>query len=89
VCAGGEQERHRHRVEDSDKRQSEQADRSLEVGGRCTDQLDEISHRANVGLGASALGVNSGFLDLQAGKRLRLALALRNLSLLRKMNGGG
>ena len=34
VCAGGEQQRHRHRIEHGDKRQSEQPDRSLKVGGR-------------------------------------------------------
>jgi hypothetical protein len=32
VCAGRKQKRHRHRIEDGDKRQSEKADRSLEVG---------------------------------------------------------
>jgi hypothetical protein len=57
MCAGGEQQRHRQRIEYGDKRQSEQADRSLKIGGRRTDQLCEISHRANVGLGAPALGV--------------------------------
>ena len=78
VCAGGKQECHRHRIENGNKRQSEQPDRSLEVGGRCTDQLGEISDRTDVGLGAPALGVDLGFLDLQTGERLRLALALRN-----------
>jgi hypothetical protein len=76
--AGGEQQRHRQWIEYGDKRQSEQADRSLEVVGRRTDQLCEISDRADVGLGAPALGVNPGFLDLQAGKSLSLALARRN-----------
>src|SRR5258707_14106978 len=78
MCAGGEQQRHRQRIEYGDKRQSEQADWSLEVGGRCTDQLCEISHWTDVGLGAPALGVHLRFLDLQAGKRLSLALARRN-----------
>jgi hypothetical protein len=73
--AGGEQQRHRQGIKYRDKRQSEQADWSLEVGGWCTDQLCEISHGADVGLSAPALGVNPGFLDLQAGKRLSLALA--------------
>jgi hypothetical protein len=78
MCAGGEQQRHRQRIEHGDKRQSEQADWSLEVGGRCTDQLCEISHWTDVGLGAPALGVNLRFLDLQARKCLSLALARRN-----------
>src|SRR5829696_554589 len=37
-----------------------------------------MSHWTDVGLGASALGVNLRFLALQAGKRLSLALAPRN-----------
>jgi hypothetical protein len=75
VRAGGEQERDRHRIEYCYERQSEQADRPLKVGGRHTDQLCEISHGANIGLGAPALGVNPGLVDLQAGERLSLALA--------------
>ena len=78
VCAGGEQERHRQRIEHGDERQREQADRSLEVGGRCTDQLGKISHRADVGLSTPALGVNLGFVDLQAGERLGFSLARGN-----------
>src|SRR5829696_9180877 len=78
MSAGGEQQRHRQRIEYGDKRQSEQADGSLEVGGGCTDQLCQISHGTDLGLGAPALGVNLRFLDLQAGKRLSLALAPRN-----------
>jgi hypothetical protein len=78
MCAGGEQQRHRQRIEYGDERQSEQADWALEVGGRCIDQLCEISHRADIGLGGPALGVNPGFLDLEAGKRLSFALARRN-----------
>jgi hypothetical protein len=69
---------HYHRIEHSDKRRREQADRSLKVGGRRTDQLGEISHRANAGLGAPSLSGNPGFLDLQAGEGLRFALAFRN-----------
>ena len=42
MYAGGEQQSHRQRIEYGDKRQSEQADWSLEVGGRCTDQLCEM-----------------------------------------------
>jgi hypothetical protein len=78
VYAGSEQEHHRHRIKNGDKRQSKQADWPLEVGGRYTHQLGEISHRADVGLGAPALGVNLHFRDLQAGKRPSLALARRN-----------
>jgi len=78
MCSGGEQQRHRQRIEYGDKRQSEQADWALEVGGRRTDQLCEISHRTDLGLCAPALGVNPGFLDLQPGKPLGLALARRN-----------
>jgi hypothetical protein len=78
VNAGSEQEHHSHRIGDGDKRQREQAYRSLEVGCRHTHQLGEISHRADVRLGASALGINLGFLDLQARKRLPLPLAFRN-----------
>jgi hypothetical protein len=55
VCAGGEQERHRHRIQGGDKRQSEQADQSLKIGGRCSDQISEVSDRANVGFGAPTL----------------------------------
>jgi hypothetical protein len=78
VYACGEQERHRHRIQNSDKSQSEQTDGTLKVGGRHTDQLCEVSYRANIDLGAPALGVNLGFLNLQAGEELDLALALRN-----------
>ena len=76
MCTGGEQERHRHRIEDGNKRQSKQADRSLEVGGRRTHQLGEISQWAHVRLGTPALGVNLGFLDLQATEGRYLALTL-------------
>jgi hypothetical protein len=78
-----EEPQHRHgRIDgrrlNAGRGQSKQADRSLKVGGRCTDQLGEILHRTDVGLGAPALGVNLGFLDLQAGKRPGLALTRRN-----------
>jgi hypothetical protein len=63
------------RVQYGDESQSEQAHGSL---GRCTDQLCQISHWTDVGLRAPALGVNLCLLDLQAGKRLSLALAPRN-----------
>jgi len=53
VCARGEQERDRHRIEYRDKRQSEQPDRPLKVGGRHANQLGEIPHGADVRLGAS------------------------------------
>jgi hypothetical protein len=78
VYAGSEQEHHRHRIEDGDKRQSEQAHRSLEVGGRYSHQFGEISYRTDVSLHAPELGLNLSFLDLQARERLSLALALRN-----------
>jgi hypothetical protein len=78
VSAGGEQERYRHRIENGDDRQSEQADRSLEVGGRRTDQLSQISRRADVRLDVPALGVDFGFLDRQAGEGLCLAPVLRD-----------
>ncbi|MBV9983112.1 hypothetical protein, partial [Bradyrhizobium sp.] len=68
----------RHGIEDGNERESEQADRSLEVGGGRTNQLGEISNRADVRLGAPTLRVDLGFLDLQTGECLRLALALRN-----------
>ena len=77
-AAGGEQERDCHWIEYCYERQSEQTDRTLKVGGRHTDQLCEISHGANIGLGAPALGVNPGFVYLQDGERLGLALARRN-----------
>ena len=70
VCAGGEQKRYRHRIENGDKCQSEQPDRSLKVGGRRADQLGEVSHRADVRLGSPALGVNLGLFDLETGERL-------------------
>ena len=75
VCARGEQKRHRHRIKYGYERQSKQPDRPLKVGGRRTDQLGEISHGADVSLGAPALRVDRGFLDLQAGKCPSLALA--------------
>ena len=46
------------------------------VGGPCADQLGEISHGADVSLGAPALGADLGFLDLQAGKCPGLALGV-------------
>jgi hypothetical protein len=80
LYAGSEQEHHRHRIEDSNKRQREQAHRSLKVGCRYAHQLGEISHRTDVGVGvgAPALSVNPGFLDLQASECLPLPLPLRN-----------
>src|ERR1700761_4132671 len=75
-CTGGEQERHRHWIENGDKRQGKQADRSLEVGGRRSHQLGEISQWAHVRLGTPALGLNLGLLDLQASERRYLALTL-------------
>ena len=76
MCGRGEQKRHRHRIKYGYKRQSKQPDRPLKVGGRRTDQLGEISHGADVSLGAPALGANLGFLDLQAGKCPGLALGV-------------
>jgi hypothetical protein len=78
VYARGEQKRYRHRIENGDKRQSEQPDRSLKVRGRRAYQLGEISHGADVRLGALALGVNLGFIALEAGERTGFALARRN-----------
>ena len=68
ACARGEQKRHRHRIKYGYEHQSKQPDRPLKVGGRRANQLGEISHGADVSLGAPALGANLGFLNLQAGK---------------------
>src|ERR1700755_3274750 len=76
VCTGGEQERHRHWIENGDKRQGKQADRSLEVGGRRSHQLAEVSRGPHVRLGTPARGLNLGLLDLQATERRYLALTL-------------
>ena len=51
----GKQERYRHRIEYGDKRQSEQPDRSFQVGWRRANQFGEISDGADVGLCALAL----------------------------------
>jgi hypothetical protein len=78
VNASGKEQDHRHRIEDGDQRQRERTDRSLKVGSGRADQVSEMSQRADVRLGAPALGVVFGFLYLQAGGGLCLALTIRD-----------
>jgi hypothetical protein len=76
VNAGGKQQRHRHRIKDGDKRQSDEPDRSLKIRGGHTDHLGEISHRPDLRLGASALRINLRLFDLEAAERLNLTPTL-------------
>ncbi len=78
MCARGEQKRYCHRIENGDKCQSEQPDRSLKVRGRRADQLGEVSHGADIRLGSPALRVNLGLFDLEAGEGLGFAPARRD-----------
>jgi hypothetical protein len=81
VNTGGKQQRHRHRIKDGDKRQSDEPDRSLKIRGGYTDHLGEMSQRSDLRLGASALHINLRLFDLEATERLGLPLTLgRDLS---------
>jgi len=81
VNTGGEQQRYRHRIKDSDERQGDEPDRSLKIRGGYTEHLGEVSHWPDLSLGASPLRINLCLFDLEATERPGLTLTLgRDLS---------
>ena len=69
VNASGEQQRHRHRIKDGDKRQGDEPNRSLKIRGGYIDHLSKISDRSDLRLGAFAPRINLCLFDLEATER--------------------